>query len=444
MSLKAPFLDQAVVLIEKREAGLPDPKWDPRKKILGLTVLERLILSAHQAGVRDFLLVGPDGDPPEGALPSPEKDRRFRKDDLKIERVSLSGLPEIVRQGKLKSRLWVFDGDVAFDPAILTDAGPDDSSPHRVVGPGIQICLREMLPGLVESLLKHGAATPGPRRQAESGEAPPPGASEAKRRFCLKVVSREDAKIAMRYVLSTGRRPQDGFMARYFLRPVSLWITKYLLKLNITPNMMTAVSLACGGLSVWLIGRGDSRSAALSGCAFQFASILDHCDGANARMTFRISKVGSAVDVVGDALVYILFFLCLPLGLYRADGRRIWLILGLAVFLSMIAFYIDVFRMARSAGGGSISVASGSLFSFHKEIEGQRAQRHLPGIVEKVASRIAFIFRREFFPTAVLLILIFAGTKVLMVLVSILYPVQGVYITLIANRRVREPALKSG
>lgn len=438
MSLKTLSIDQAVVLIGKRNAEFPDPKWSPREKILGLTVLERLILSAHQAGVRDFLIVELGGFQKEGPHLSFEKDKRFRKDDLHLEHVSLSDLPDIARQDKVKSHFWLFDGDVVFDPAILTDAGQDDSPLFGSVGPGIQRCHREMLPGLVEALLKHEAATPGPQRQGEGRGAHPSAAVDDQGKFCLKVESREDAKRAMRYVLSTGRRPQDGFMARYFIRPVSLWLTKHLLELNMTPNMMTAVSLAFGGLSAWLIGRGDSRSAVLAGCAFQFASILDHCDGANARMTFRISNIGSAVDVIGDALVYILFFLSLPLGLYRADGRRIWLILGLLVFLSMILFYLDVFRMARPEGGGSISVASGNLFSFTKEIEEKRTQKNVRGVVEKVASRITFLFRREFFPTAVLLILIFAGTKALMAVVSILYPVQGVYITIVANKRLRK------
>lgn len=436
MSLKALSIDQAVVLIGKRDAGFPDPKGSPRKKILGLTVLERLILSAHQAGVRDFLLIELGGFHKEGPLPSPEKDKRFRKDDLHLEVVSLSDLPDFARQGKVNNRFWLFDGDVVFDPAILTDAGQDDSSPLRSVGPGIQICHREMVPGLVETLLKHGSATPGPPRQAESRGALPSAALADGGKFCLKVVSREDAKRAIRYILSTGRRPQDGTMARVFIRPLSLMMTKPLLKINITPNMMTIISLAFGGLSVWLISRGDSRSAILAGCAFQFASILDHCDGANARMTFRISKLGSAIDIIGDALIYVLFFLCLPLGLYRAGGRTIWLILGLVVFLSMVLYYFNVIRMARAAGGGSISLTAASLFSFARNTEGESGRPNVRGKLERFASRITFIFRREFFPTAVLLILIFAGTKALTVIASILYPVQGVYIMIYAKKHL--------
>ena len=436
MNLKPMSIDQAVVLIGQRDAGFLDPKGCPRKKILGLTVLERLILSAYQVGVRGFLLVGSDGFHREGHLPSPETDKRFRKDDLHLEHVSLSDLPDLVRQGKVKNRFWLFDSDVVFDPAILADAGQDDSSPLGSVGPGIQICDREMFPRMVEALLKHGSATPGPPRQVESCGALPSAALADKGKFCLKVVSREDTKRAIRYILSTGRRPEDGFMARVFIRPVSLSITKHLLKLNMTPNMMTIVSLAFGWLSVWLIGRGDSRSAILAGCAFQLASILDHCDGANARMTFRISKLGSAVDVIGDALVYVFFFLSLPLGLYRVDGRAIWLILGLVVFLSMILYYFNIFRIARLAGGGPISLTSASLYSFARKTEGKSDLQNVRGKLERLASRVTFIFRREFFPTAVLLILIFAGTKALMVIISILYPLQAIYIMVYAKKRL--------
>ena len=427
MSLKALSIDQAVVLIGKRDAGFPDPPWNPCKKILGLTVLERLILSANQAGVRDFLLVEPDEFHKEGHLPSPEKDKRFRKEDLHLEQVSFSDLPDFVHQGKVKNRFWLFDSDVVFDPAILTDAGQDDSSPLRSIGPGIQMCHREMFPGLVESLLKHGSATPGPHRQVESRGALPTAVLDDKSRFCLKVASREDAKRAVRYILSTGRTHEDGFMARVFIRPVSLMITKHLLKLNITPNTMTIIGIAFGWLSVWLIGRGDSRSAILAGGAFQFASILDHCDGANARMTFRVSKLGSAVDVLGDALVNFCFFLSLSLGLYRVDGQTIWFILGLVVFLSLILYYFNIIRIARSAGGGSISVTSASFYSFTRETEGKSDRQNVRGKLESLASRVTFIFRREFFVTAILLIIIFAGTKALMVMVSILFPLQAIY-----------------
>lgn len=419
MNLKPLSIDQAVVLIGKRDAGFPDPKGSPRKKILGLTVLERLILSAYQVGVRDFLLVGSDGFHREGHLPSPEKDKRFRKADLHLEHISLSDLPDFVRQGKVKNRFWLFDSDVVFDPAILADAGQDDSSPLGSVGPGIQICDREMFPS-----------------QVESCGALPSAALDDKGKFCLKVVSREDAKRAIRYILSTGRKPEDGFMARVFIRPVSLMMTKHLLKLNMTPNMMTIISLAFGWLSGWLIGRGDSRSAILAGCAFQFASILDHCDGANARMTFRISKLGSAVDVIGDALVYVFFFLSLPLGLYRVDGQTIWLILGLVVFLSMILYYFTVIRIARSAGGGSISLTAASLYSFARKTEGKSDRQNVRGKLERLASRVTFIFRREFFVTAVLLIIIFAGTKALMVIISIIYPLQAIYIMVHAKKRL--------
>ena len=436
MNLKPLSIDQAVVLIGHRDAGFPDPKGGPRKKILGLTVLERLVLSAYQVGVRDFLLVGSDGFHAEGHLPSPEKDKRFRKDDLHLEQVSLSDLPDYVRQGKIKNRFWLFDSDVVFDPAILVDAELDNPSPLVSVGPGIQICDRGMFPKLVEALSKHGSAPPGPPRQVESCGALPSAAVDDKGKFCLKIVTREDAKRAIRYILSTGRKHEDGFMARVFIRPASLKVTKYLLKLNMTPNMMTIISFAFGGLSIWLISRGDSRSAILAGCAFQFVSILDHCDGANARMTFRISKLGSAVDVIGDALVNAFFFLSLPLGLYRVDGRTIWLILDLVVFLSMILYYFYVIRMARSAGGGSISLTAARLFPFAIKTEGKNDRQNVRGKLERLASRVTFIFRREFFPTAVLLILICAGTKALMVIVSILYPLQGVYVMIYAKKRL--------
>ena len=416
MSKQPLAIDQAVVLIGGRGSGPEEGGRDPRRKLIGLTVLERLILTAHQAGVRDFLLAVPDRDAPGGTIPCPEKDERFLQEGLRMKQVPLSGLEDLVRRGRIKERFWVFDADVVFDPAILAEAGQDDPSPLRAVAPGIRVCRREALPRAVEE------RTP-----------PGPAAPDAQGRFSIRVRSREDRKKAERYVLGTGRRPQDGPIAKYFLRPVALWLTKHLLKLNVTPNTMTAASFAFNLLSVWLIVQGDHRSAVLSTFAFQFASILDHGDGANARMTFRVSKVGSAVDVLGDSVIYFLYFMGLPIGLYRADGRTSWLLLGLILFFSMALYFISVFRMARLSDGGPAPVASGHLFAFARDIE-KKASR---GFVERVIAAIAYIFRSEFFRAAVLVIIIAGGAKALMGFVLVLFPMKGIYIAGLAEKRIR-------
>lgn len=86
-------VDQAVVLIA--------PEGRPGKRILGLDPLERVLLTASQAGVTDFILAGADGVDGKAILASLQQDKRFQDRDIRPEYVPRSGLAEIGRCGGL-------------------------------------------------------------------------------------------------------------------------------------------------------------------------------------------------------------------------------------------------------------------------------------------------------------------------------------------------------
>jgi phosphatidylglycerophosphate synthase len=249
-------------------------------------------------------------------------------------------------------------------------------------------------------------------------------------RFSLRVTSSASFRRAQRYLLSTVRKPTDGFFSRHFNRRISLFLTTQILKLNITPIQLSIVSILIGLASGLFIGLGGYRHAVLGAFLFEFASIFDGCDGENARLTYRTSKIGGFLDIIGDATIFILFFLSLPIGLYRSSLDPSWLYLGLLAFFSMALFYLQVVRYMKRAQLGS------NIIAIVKDIEGSAGRPGFASRVDAIAARIAFIYRRDFFSTVVFIAIAARGAGVLMWVLAILMPVEAVYIVAYARKRL--------
>jgi CDP-L-myo-inositol myo-inositolphosphotransferase len=114
-------------------------------------------------------------------------------------------------------------------------------------------------------------------------------------------------------------KPQDGFVSRFFNRPISRRITSVLLKFPIHPSTWT-ISICVLPLvaSVFLV-RGDYVSIVIGAAIFQVFSILDGCDGEIARAKNLESKLGERLDYFCDFIASLLYVLTLGLGLHRSS-----------------------------------------------------------------------------------------------------------------------------
>ncbi|MFB3105975.1 MAG: hypothetical protein ACE1ZA_13795, partial [Pseudomonadales bacterium] len=74
-------------------------------------------------------------------------------------------------------------------------------------------------------------------------------------------------------------KPNDGPVARYLNRPVSIRLSRYLSRLNVTPNEISVVSFLGSLMAAGLFAFGGYFALALGGVLAQLASILDGCDG---------------------------------------------------------------------------------------------------------------------------------------------------------------------
>ena len=136
-------------------------------------------------------------------------------------------------------------------------------------------------------------------------------------------------------------RPKELLpLTRHFSYPLTL----FLLKLPISPNQVTALSLAVGIISAICFGYGTSSASILGGFLLIFCYTLDNCDGEIARIKNLSSNLGAKFDDIADWLVDSAFFVGLGYGVYTASSEKIWLWLGLAAtFGATIDYFIDLF-----------------------------------------------------------------------------------------------------
>jgi len=97
-----------------------------------------------------------------------------------------------------------------------------------------------------------------------------------------------------------GDKPSDGPVSRYFNRPLSIGISRLLVKYPVTPNQISLFSFLCSVLAAGLFSVGSYATLLLGGLLAQFASVIDGCDGEVARLKFQISDYGGWLDAVLD------------------------------------------------------------------------------------------------------------------------------------------------
>jgi phosphatidylglycerophosphate synthase len=154
----------------------------------------------------------------------------------------------------------------------------------------------------------------------------------------------------------SGESATTGSWSWWRLFPFSRHLAKPLLavlmRLPVTPNQVTAASLACGlgaGACFAFPGHEGAGAALLIACY-----LLDNCDGDIARAKGLSSRFGHYFDSVNDWLVDSAFFAGLGVGTATTTGDRLWLWLGLAAAAgATISYFLELahdLRQARAAG----------------------------------------------------------------------------------------------
>jgi CDP-L-myo-inositol myo-inositolphosphotransferase len=132
-------------------------------------------------------------------------------------------------------------------------------------------------------------------------------------------------------------KPNDGPVARYLNRPISVRISRHLVKRHVTPNQISLFSFLCSLLAAGLFALGGYPALLLGGVLAQFASIIDGCDGEVARLKYQSSDIGGWFDAVLDryADAFLLFGLTWHLLVPEVNG---WVLF--AGFMAIIGSFM--------------------------------------------------------------------------------------------------------
>ncbi len=111
-------------------------------------------------------------------------------------------------------------------------------------------------------------------------------------------------------------------------RRVSVHVTPVLLRLPVSANQITAVSLLAGLASGLCMVQGERMWGIAGGLLLVVSYVLDNCDGEIARLKNQSSRLGMHFDTFVDAAVHTFFFVALGIGVTETTGEAAWLWLG--------------------------------------------------------------------------------------------------------------------
>ena len=132
----------------------------------------------------------------------------------------------------------------------------------------------------------------------------------------------EDIKFAEKKLLKSLIKSKDGMMSKNLNRRVSTFITRFLIKTPITPNMITfAIPTLFGIPTFFLLAQGTYPWILIGGIMIQFMSIIDGVDGEISRLKYLKSIWGKWLDPIVDRYVDTIVIAGMGYGYWRITGN---------------------------------------------------------------------------------------------------------------------------
>ncbi|MEE9456557.1 MAG: NTP transferase domain-containing protein [bacterium] len=352
----------------------------PLTRLLGLTFLERAVLSCREAGCEEFYVVtGCYGD-----KLLPYINGLGRRYDISVRAVYNPDWPQGNGTSALAVSRYIAGPfllvmcDHLFDPDIIRDltrAGNGGDScllavdrngggvfdlkdatkvcldgrrvtaigkglaPFDAVDTGLFLCRPFLFDALAEAGRGgDGSLSGGVRRLVEEGRV---GAVDVADRFWLDVDTPESLSLGKKHLLAgLAKRGDDGIISRRLNRPLSRRISQLLAATPLTPNAITVLSfLSCLG-GAFLFSLGIYGWTVAAGFLVQWASVLDGCDGEVARLKFQGSRFGAWFDTVLDRYADVAVVMGISYGYWLGHPRPlVWLAGAVALTGFVLASY---------------------------------------------------------------------------------------------------------
>ncbi len=360
----------------KRLRPIGDTK--PLVTLLGLGLIERVILTAKKSGIKEFCIVtGYNGEKIREQLSDGKKygiKIQYVQNDSWIQGNAISILKA---KDHFKESFVLLMADHNYDHRILnellkTKIGKDecilcvDNNPgdhlniddatkvqtvdHRIetigkdlsdyncIDTGIFICNPVLFDALEQSISKGDEGLSGGIKilaQRHKMRYMPLGDN-----FWIDVDDKTDRKNAELLICNKLKKDTDGPVSQILNRPISLRISKLLLKTGITPNQISVLSTVIGLVGASFFFSGEYFYLILGGILIHIHSIVDGCDGEVARLKLRQTKYGGWLDSVLDRYVDAAIIFGLVYGYWSITGdTTIWIIGFFALIGSFLNSY---------------------------------------------------------------------------------------------------------
>lgn len=370
----------------KRLKTLGDAK--PLIPLLGLSFIERVILTAKKSGLTDFYVVtGYNGEKVRQYLNRFSQRRNINISHITNEQWEReNGLSVLKAKKLLNENFILLMGDHIFDESILvklkneriadgevmlavdynikTNKLVDVNDVSKVlveddkildIGKNIEkynaydtgiFLSSPAIFSAIEESLKSGdsSLTGGIRVLASKGEAK---TFNIKDDYWIDVDDDKTFKKAKDKLLDTLKKTSDGPVSRYLNRPISIRISKYLVKTNITPNFMSFFSFILAMLGAFFFFLGGYINLVIGGILAQGASVIDGCDGEIARLKFQKTDFGGWFDAVLDRYADAFLLFGLAWYVYASDANWLTLFIG---FLAIIGTFMNSYTADKYDG----------------------------------------------------------------------------------------------
>jgi CDP-L-myo-inositol myo-inositolphosphotransferase len=360
----------------------------PLIPLLGVSLIERVILTAQESSVADFHVVtGYNGEKVRDYL-----DRLSQKRNIHITHITNeewekgNGISVLKAKGLLHENFILLMTDHILDESILInlkhvrlangevmlavdynlkikeladgndvtkalvkdnrilDLGKNIMS-YNAYDTGIFLCSPALFSAIEESLLNGDSSLSGGIRVlARKGKAK---AFDIKDHSWIDVDDKKTFKKAETRLLATLKKTTDGPVSRYLNRPLSTRITRHLIRTSITPSHVSFFSFILATVGAFFFLLGGYSSLVIGALLAQVSSVIDGCDGEIARLKFQATEFGGWFDAVLDRYADAFLLFGLTYHVYVANSDTFALFIG---FLAMIGTFMNSYTADKYDG----------------------------------------------------------------------------------------------
>jgi len=327
--------------------------------------------------------------------------------------VSLQRLQLIAAKTGSK-RLIILDGATTYHPSLLQKAEEwNDENGDLVLTSGKKhVGIYAFTSGAIRNFQKRCAAHTGTLQEllARLTEIHSVEQISVEEDLWQRVDTEEDRQSAERKLDRWLVKPTDGIFAR-LNRRISIPISRQLIKLPVTANMVTIFTLGVGFGSGAFFALGGYWNTLLGAFLCLFSSILDGSDGEVARLKLQESAFGCWLETICDYLFYLFIFVGMTIGLWKSSGSRMYLGFGALLLFGAVASFL-------ATGWQRHRLAAERPEQYLKNFQTQAEARSSNPLLY-FGRHTEFIIRRCFFPYALLVFALFHIMNVAFVIAAI-------------------------